>query len=200
VLSAVTNIFGRSYQQLLPVFAVDVFGEGEVGLGFMFSAPGAGTLVGAAAITVLADIKRKGVLFLASMLAFSATLVLFSLNDRFLIGVGLLFVIGLTNIVFSSMMTTMLQLSAPAAMRGRVMSLVTVTMQGFAPFGALILGSIATRIGTPEAVALSAGVVALVAAAAALLAPQVRDFSWEPGETHEAPRTGEPVAAAGRRP
>ncbi|MGH6915680.1 MAG: MFS transporter, partial [Geminicoccales bacterium] len=83
VLSAVTNIFGRSYQQLLPVFAVDVFGEGELGLGFMMSAPGAGTLIGAAAITMLADARRKGVVFLLSMAAFSATLVLFSLNRTF---------------------------------------------------------------------------------------------------------------------
>jgi MFS family permease len=184
LLSAVTNVFGRSYQQLLPVFARDVFDSGSFGLGLMMSAPGAGTLAAAAVLAVLADVRRKGVLMLAGMVLFSGTLVLFTLNRSFAVGLVLLFAVGVTSILFSSMMTTMLQLRAAAEMRGRVMSLVTVTMQGFAPIGALLSGALATRIGTPEAVALSAGVVAIVAALAVIVAPEVRDFV--PGEEYPA--------------
>jgi MFS family permease len=176
LLSAATNVFGRSYQQLLPVFARDVFDEGSFGLGLMMSAPGAGTLAAAGALAVLADVQRKGVLFLSAMVLFSFTLVLFTLNRDFAIGIGLLFLVGVTSILFSSMMTTMLQLRAAPEMRGRVMSLVTVTMQGLAPLGGLITGSVATAIGTPEAVALSAAMVALVAALAAAAVPEIRDF------------------------
>ncbi|HXH23494.1 MAG TPA: MFS transporter [Dehalococcoidia bacterium] len=198
LLSAATNIFGRSYQQLLPVFARDVFDEGSFGLGLMMSAPGAGTLAAAAALAVLADIQRKGVLFLAGMVMFSLTLVVFTLNREFLPGIGLLFLVGVTSILFSSMMTTMLQLRAAPEMRGRVMSLVTVTMQGLAPLGGLMTGSLATAIGTPEAVALSAAVVALVAALAAAAVPEIRDFRSGAEEPPEAAAAS--AAPAGHAP
>ncbi len=56
------------------------------------------------------------------------------------------------------------------------MSLVTVTMQGFAPFGALLTGAIATRIGTPEAIEIFAVIVVAAAAVAAVVMPEVRNF------------------------
>jgi len=177
-MSAVTNVFGRSYQQLLPVFAREVFDEGGLGLGIMFSAPGAGTLCGALALTLLTDQRRKGALSLGGMLLFAGSLVVFALNRNFAPGVGLLFLTGLFNLMFSSMMTTILQLESPPEMRGRVMSLVTVTMQGFAPIGAVMTGAIATQIGTPEAVALSAMVCGAVAVLAYALAPVMRNYEF----------------------
>ncbi|MBI2759883.1 MAG: MFS transporter [Chloroflexi bacterium] len=176
LLSALTSIFGRSYVQLLPVFARDVLHEGTGGLGLMMSAPGAGTLVGATLLGALGDVERKGVVLFAGMLTFSATLVLFTLSRSFALTFGLLFLAGLTSIIFSTMMTTMLQLTAPAHMRGRVMSLVTVTMQGFAPLGALLTGSVATAIGTPPAVALSSLCVTAAALVAAAGAEGVRAY------------------------
>lgn len=177
LLSAVTSIFGRSYQQLLPVFARDVLDVGTSGLGLMMSAPGAGTLAGATLLAALGDIGRKGAVLFLGMLLFSAVVVLFTLSRSFPLSLGLLFLTGLTAITFSTMLTTILQLAVPGEMCGRVMSLVTVTMQGFAPLGALLTGSAATAIGTPRAVALSAVVVALAALAAATRAPVVRGFT-----------------------
>ena len=139
-------IFGRSFQQLLPVFASDVLDAGESGLGLLMAAPGAGTLIGAIAIGAMGDIRRKGVVLFVAMVLFSATLVLFSVSRSFLLSLALLTLAGAAMITFSSMLMTMLQLSAPGAMRGRVMSLVTVTMQGFAPLGALITGAVATAV------------------------------------------------------
>jgi MFS family permease len=121
-------------------------------------------------------VRRKGVVLFVNMLAFSGLLVLFTLSRSFVLSLGLLVLVGMTTLTFGSMLQTMLQLRAPGAMRGRVMSLVTVTMQGFAPLGALLTGALATAVGTPSAVALSAGVVAVAAVIAALAAPDVRDY------------------------
>lgn len=195
-MSAVTSIFGRSYTQLLPAFASEAFHSGGFGLGLLYAAPGAGTLVGAVAIAVVSDTRRKGVVFLVAMFMFAATLVLFTLNRQFLLGIGLLFITGLFSLVFSAMMTTILQLEAPPAMRGRVMSLVTVTMQGLAPFGALLTGAMATRMGTPEAVALSALVCGVVALLGYVFAPSVRDFAY----TGEAATHGPPTTASAPGP
>lgn len=177
LLAAVTSIFGRSYQQLLPAFARDTLGVGTSGLGLMMSAPGAGTLTGASLIAAVGDVKRKGVLFYLAMLLFSGILILFTLSRSFPLSLGLLFLSGLTATLFSTMLMTMLQLFVPGQMRGRVLSLVTVTMQGFSPLGALLTGSVASFIGTPPAVALFALVVALVAVIAAVAVPAIRRFT-----------------------
>jgi MFS family permease len=208
LLSAVTSIFGRSYQQLLPAFAKDVYDQGSFGLGLLYTAPGAGAIVGAGALAVLPDIKRKGLVFLASMVLFGASLILFAVNRSFPVAILLLFVGGVFALVFGSLMTTMLQLRASVDMRGRVMSLVTVTLQGFAPLGALIDGAIATRIGTPEAVELFAVIVVVAAVVAAVAMPQVRNFQADsegpapPGGGHREPRIvpSRTAAAAGKTP
>ncbi|HTE83737.1 MAG TPA: hypothetical protein VK821_03320, partial [Dehalococcoidia bacterium] len=61
--------------------------------------------------------------------------------------------------------------------RGRVMSLMTITMQGLNPFGAVLAGAFATVVGTPAAIAAGAVVVAIAALGAVVGAPHVRRFS-----------------------
>jgi MFS family permease len=176
VMAAITSIFGRSYQHLLPVFAREVLGRGATGLGLMMSAPGAGTLVGAMLLGALGDVRRKGLVFFAGIFALSVLLIGFTLSRSFVLTLAILFLVGVAAIIFSTMMATMLQLTAPAQMRGRVMSLVTVAMQGFNPIGAMLVGALATAIGTPAAVALAASVVSVAALLAMIRAPDVRDF------------------------
>ncbi|MBM3141024.1 MAG: MFS transporter, partial [Chloroflexi bacterium] len=176
LLSAVANIFGRSYQQLLPVFAGDLLDTDSVGLGFMTSAPGVGTVLAAVGLAALGDVGRKGVVLFVSMLAFSAILIAFTMNRSMPVALALLFAAGITNFAFSTMTMTMLQLYVPGEVRGRVLSLVTITAQGFTPLGAFATGGVAERIGTPEAVGISALVVGVAAVGAAIGVPSVRRF------------------------
>lgn len=176
LLSAVTSIFGKSYQQLMPVFARDTLRVGESGLGFLMSAPGAGTLVAASLVAALGDVRRKGLIFFGAMVVFSACIITFSFSRSLPIALVLLFLSGVSATTFSIMLTTMLQLRVPRDMRGRVLSLVTVTMQGFSPFGALLTGSMATVVGTPPAVALSAIVIVVAVLVALPTAPGIRRF------------------------
>ncbi len=112
LLSAVVSIFGRSYAQFLPAVA-DVFSEGSVGLGLLYTAPGAGTLVGAFGLAAIADISRKGIVFLVAMVLFGITLILFTLSTNFWVAMVLLFFSGVASLIFSSLMTTMLRLPPP---------------------------------------------------------------------------------------
>jgi len=177
LLAALTNLFGRGYQYLLPVFARDILRVGATGLGFMTSAPGAGALLGALLVASAGAIAHKGRLLFAAMLAFSLLLTLAAFSRQFELSLVALFGVGLTFIVFSSMLTTMLQLTIVAEMRGRVLSLLTVVQQGFNPFGGLLAGAVATLTGTPNAVALGAAVVAAAGLVALATAPAVRDFA-----------------------
>jgi MFS family permease len=179
LMSTIAGVFGRSFQQFLPVFAEDTFHKGSFGLGMLASAPGAGALAGAAIITMAADVRRKGQLFLGTMLCFGISLVLFSLSRNFIVGLGLLFIVGVLSLSFTSMLTTIIQLEAAPEMRGRVMSLVTVTMQGFSPLGGLFIGALAGLIGTPEAVAISAAACSMVALLGFVAIPVVRRYESE---------------------
>ncbi len=176
LMATITSIFGRSFQQLLPVFAADVFDRGGLGLGVLFAAPGAGTVVGAFAMAMLRDTRAKGPAFLLGAFLFSATIVLFALNRSFPIALVLLFGSGVASILFSSLMTTMIQLEAPDELRGRIMSLVTITMQGFTPIGALLTGALADQVGTPEAVAGCAVIVGVAAVVTFIASPSVRNY------------------------
>jgi hypothetical protein len=58
---------------------------------------------------------------------------------------------------------TLLQLGAPDALRGRVMSLFSMLFLGMAPFGALVSGLLAERAGAPLTVGLSGGLCLIAA-------------------------------------
>ncbi|MER3419363.1 MAG: MFS transporter [Chloroflexota bacterium] len=177
MLSAVASVFGRSYVQLLPAFAGAVLHVGPRELGLMMSAPGAGTLAGATALGALGDVQRKGQVLIVGMLLFCATLILVTMSRALPLVLVLLFLTGVTSIVFSTMLSSMLQLTVPGHMRGRVMSLLTVTFQGFGPVGALLIGIVADILGTPRAIALAAVVLAVAAACAVATIPEMRRFT-----------------------
>jgi hypothetical protein len=69
---------------------------------------------------------------------------------------------------------TLIQLSVPDDLRGRVISTYLWAMQGVAPFGSLFLGWLAQTIGAPTAVLIGGGVTVLVVSLAHLLNPTVR--------------------------
>jgi MFS family permease len=78
--------------------------------------------------------------------------------------------LGCCQILFTTGCNTTLQLSAPNNLRGRVMGLYTVTFAGMTPFGSLLVGIVAERLGVRAACAAGGisglvGVVALVAIA-----------------------------------
>lgn len=81
-------------------------------------------------------------------------------------------VIGFAQIVFQATCNTMLQITAPDGLRGRVMSLYAFTFAGITPFGSLLVGSIAETLGASAACAL--------AGAAGLLSVAIFTALWRP--------------------
>jgi MFS family permease len=192
LLACTANLFGRSYQQLLPVFARDVLHAGASGLGFMTAAPGAGALLGAVFVTSTArSLEHKGRVLIVGLIGFAAGVFLLASSRNLALSLIALLISGLAFILFSTMMTTIMQLTVPGEMRGRVMSLQVVAMQGFGPIGALLVGGLAVRTGTPAAVAIGASLVGLAALAAIAFAPEVRGYSFTP--VPEAVNVSEPA-------
>ena len=97
---------------------------------------------------------------LASGLLFSASLVAFAVSPSLWVGAILLFIAGVTSTVFSTIISIFIQFSVPNELRGRIMSLYTVTLIGLPSLGALGSGALADLLGgvqgAPRAVLLGA--------------------------------------------
>jgi MFS family permease len=162
-LVMVTSVFGLPYSILLPVFARDILQVGSSGLGFMTGATGLGAMLGALYLAGREATRRRGNLVAAAMAVLGAALIAFSASRQFWLSMALLVVIGAAMITQMASSNTLLQLLAPAGLRGRVVSFFMLAFMGTAPLGSLLAGLLARWLGTPAAV-LIGGVVSLVAA------------------------------------
>jgi MFS family permease len=167
LLAALAALFGRSYQQLLPIFADDVWRVGSRGYGALLAAGGAGALIGAFGLSSAPQIERQGRMIVVSGFAFCTALTAFAWSISFWLGVALLIVIGIAVTVFTTMIATVIQLRVPNELRGRVMSLYTVTLIGLPALGALGVAALAHALGTastgaPRAITIGTTVLAVV--------------------------------------
>ncbi|HEX2035546.1 MAG TPA: MFS transporter [Chloroflexota bacterium] len=161
LLTAVTSVFGRSSSQLLPVFARDVLRVGPDGLGLMYSAPGAGTLLGGTLLAALGPVGRQRRLVAWATAGFSLTIFGFAFSTAYPLSLVMLFLGGLSSTVAAATVSTLLQAQSPAALRGRVMSLQTLAIIGMGPLGGLLSGALATWLPAPLAISLTAAVMLL---------------------------------------
>jgi MFS family permease len=165
-LSSVGAIFGRSYQNLLPAFSRDIWKAGPQGYGLLLAAAGGGAVLGAFGLASIKQMKNQGAVMLVSGMLFGLTLIAFSLSPFFVLGMVLLVIAGITSTVFSTVISTFIQLSVPNEMRGRVMSLYTVTLIGLPSLGALGSGALAEWLGgvegAPHAILLGAVVLMII--------------------------------------
>ena len=164
-ISALASVFGRSYQNLLPVFARDIWRGGEFGYGVLLSAAGGGALVGAFWLASFRHLKRQGAVMVLSGLTFSLSLILFAVSRSLVAGAVLLFIGGVASTAYATMITTFLQVAVPNQMRGRLMSLYAITFIGLPSLGALGSGSLAQALGglqgAPRAVLIGGALVGI---------------------------------------
>jgi MFS family permease len=157
-------VFGRSYQNLLPIFARDIWHAGAQGYGILLSSAGAGAVVGAFGLASIRKAGRQGRLLVVSGVLFGLSISCFAISPSFILGVLFLFLSGLTSTVFGTIIATFLQLAAPNERRGRVLSLYSITLIGLPSLGALASGALAEWLGglsgAPHAVLLG-GLMAL---------------------------------------
>ncbi|HZP02827.1 MAG TPA: MFS transporter [Terriglobia bacterium] len=154
LLLGVVSVTGMPYAVLMPIFADKILHGGPRGLGLLMGSTGVGAL--AATLTLAARRGVRGLgrwVFYASS-GFGASLILFSLSRSFLLSLLLLLPAGFCMLLQMSSSNTLIQTMVPDALRGRVMSVYSMMFMGMAPFGSLLAGAVANRLGAPATVAL----------------------------------------------
>jgi MFS family permease len=167
LLVTVVSTVGFNFHVILPLLASDTLDAGPEVFGLLSAAFGGGALVGALFGAALGRASWK--LLLAGMTGFSlALLALAPVRDATL-AAALLFVTGLCFTLWTANANSILQLSAPDALRGRVVSLFLFAFAGFAPLGGLLAGWLVDVGGTELSFAVSGltGLAAVVYAARA---------------------------------
>lgn len=177
-LFAIVGIFGWSYSVLMPAFARDVLGLGEQSYGALLTASGTGALAGALCVTAASEKFTPRMLALGGVWIFSGMIILFALNRNFYAALPLLAGAGFGMMLFMATSNSALQTSVPDDMRGRVMGVWALIFGGMMPFGSLVSGGLARKVGVPGTIIFGA-IVCSIAAAVTLCVVQRRDRSAE---------------------
>jgi MFS family permease len=174
-LVAVSAFLSMPYTTLLPVFASKVLNESAApvvewvcaragGLGTSCQSPdaltygllmagtGLGAVIGALFVASLGPLARRGWWLTAGNLCFPALVVLMALSRSFTLSLILLTGIGFSFVMQNALANTLIQVTVPDEMRGRVMSFYSLTFQSMMRVGGMQAGVMGDLFGAPLAV------------------------------------------------
>jgi MFS family permease len=137
---------------LLPVYARDILHVGPMGLGFLRSAPAAGAFSMAFALTHWPIRKRVGGKMFAAVAVFGVATIVFGLSSWFPLSLLALYILGASDMVSVNIRSSLIQLSTPDVMRGRVSSVSMLFIGASNELGEFESGTTAALMGTVPAV------------------------------------------------
>jgi MFS family permease len=155
-ITVLMNALVFPYQQILPVFARDVFQVGPVALGLLVAAEGLGALASSLAIAARAGYVNHARVFAASSLVAALFLLAFAASPWYALSLTLQLGIGAAESGFGTMQSAIVLLNASEHARGRAMGMLSACI-GTQPLGSLWIGLLASRTGAPLATGLNAG-------------------------------------------
>ena len=150
LLLGLISLMGMPYTVLMPIFAGKILGGGPHTLGFLMGAVGVGALTGAFRLAARRSVLGLGRLTAISAAVFGGGLVAFSRSSWLWLSLILMFVVGIGMMQQMASSNTILQTIVEEDKRGRVMSYYAMAFTGMAPFGSLLAGTVANRIGAPD--------------------------------------------------
>jgi MFS family permease len=175
LLAAIPTFFVFPYIGFLNIFARDILKIGAEGLGLLMAVSGGGAVVGSLLVAAARRTEGVGRLLLALTVAYGIAIVGVAYSLALWITLPLMFAGGLLGAGTMSGTNAMLQHRISDDIRGRVMGAYMLTW-GLMPLGALPMGLLADRVGTPTAVAAGAVASSLLAAVLGFLSPALRDI------------------------
>jgi Transmembrane secretion effector len=156
----------------LPVLAKGPLGAGPAGLGLLFSASGAGALVGGVVAGMRAS-GRRGLTGNLAIVAMGVLIGLISVSRSLAVTAALLFCSGALMSWLGITFITMLQLRTERAYMGRVMAIMLFGIYGLYPFSYGVAGWVSEAIGV-RALFVAGGAMVAAAGLLGLATPAMR--------------------------
>lgn len=174
LLVATNSLFGLAFATLLPAWSVRILGGGPTTNGLLQSGRGVGALIAALFIASLGRFQYKGKLLTLGAFTFPTLLLAFSAARWLPLSILAMVGAGIGLIMMMNLSNALVQTLVPDALRGRVLSIYTLTFFGLMPVGALIAGTLAQQIGEPATVVFGASMTLLAAGLIYWRVPQLR--------------------------
>ena len=171
VLAFATTSLALPVRAFLPVFAED-----EAHLSLMMTMTGAGAVVGALMVAWLGTFDHMGRTLLQVQVVFGGLVAAFALLPINGFRYVLLFLIGAALLMIFSLTNSLVQLTVPDELRGRVISVYLMAFRGGMPLGSLVSGYFITQYSAPAVIAVNGLLLSLVAAGFLVGNRQVREL------------------------
>ncbi len=157
VAGAASLFIGTAIQALMPEFAHDL-GTGKVDVSYsvLLAANATGAFAGGLILEyrgLLSASPRTAIVLAA---AWGLILTAFAATDSYWFAVTLMLIAGFLNLSFNAMAQTLVQIQAPAALRGRLIGLYNVSANGLRAFSGVTVGMLGSLIGIHWSLGLSA--------------------------------------------
>lgn len=157
------SIFGWSYVTILPVVSEEVFKLDAGGLGYLYSAAGIGSVLGAITMSAIARKYKSSLLILLGGVTFSLALIIFSFTQNYTMALIVLFFGGFGMTTQNATTQTTIQRLVDDQYRGRVLSIQSLMLMGLHPVGSFTAGILAQGFGSQFAIRFG-GVALLICA------------------------------------
>ncbi len=149
ILVGFIGTFGYNFSVVIPLLAGFVLHTDAAGFGLLSAALGVGSLLGALSTAVARRVTIGRLI--AGAGGFSIFFALMALNSDLRLALLLLAVIGFFGVMFSTNGSSLVQITVPDHLRGRVTSLYFLLFAGSTPIGATLIGSLSSALGVSVA-------------------------------------------------
>ena len=171
----ITTIFGIGIATLVPAWSVNVLHGDSTTNGFLLSARGIGSLIGALMIAALGMRNIRGRLWTYGSFVMPIFLLIFSVVRALPLALLAMVGIGWGFVMINNVTNAMVQTQIADEMRGRVMGIYTLVFFGSMPVGSFLAGNVAEVVGLPATAVLSASIL-LVFASLVLWRTKIREI------------------------
>jgi predicted MFS family arabinose efflux permease len=155
----ITTIFGLGIATLVPAWSVNVLHGDSTTNGFLLSARGIGSLIGALLIATLAMRNIRGRLWTYGSFAMPIFMLIFSAMRTLPLALLAMAGIGWGFVLINNVTNAMVQTQIADEMRGRVMGIYTLVFFGSMPIGSFLAGNVAELVGEPTTAVISASIL-----------------------------------------
>ena len=157
-------VFGMP-RALFPALGTGFFGGGAGTVGLLYAAPGAGALIGALFTGWVGSVRRQGRAVIIAVIVWGAAIAVFGIVPWLPLGLFMLALAGAADVVSAVFRNTILQLSVPDGLRGRLSSVHIAVVTGGPQVGDAEAGAVAA-LTTPRFSVVSGGVACILGVAA----------------------------------
>ena len=177
LLVASVSFVAASYTLLMPVFAEDILQGGPRVYGYLMSATGVGALVGAIFLASRSRLKGLAEMIFIAGVLYGAGLFALSFSRLLAVALVIAVVLGFALMMQMASSNTIVQSMVDDQKRGRVLSLFVMARRGVESLGSLLLGAVASWVGTPGTLMIGGAICLLAVAAFARKLASIRQAS-----------------------